>query len=178
MRPTLLLCALLLTGCTASRSPFDGRANQPPVALADVNQRLARGQFRIERPGYVQPLEARHILIEVDSLIFRAPDALANTAVPITEVGRIYARQRIGVGEGALVGALPGVLLVTGVAVAYGGCNGWDCFGALIFGGAGVALAGLGALTGALVGTGYSSDWEVVYLGPAARDAPARAAPR
>jgi hypothetical protein len=168
-----LLCALLLAGCGTSRVPFEGRpTTQNAAAFAELNRQMERGQFRIEPPGYVQPLEARAVRIERDSLFFQAPDASSYTGIALGTVRRVYARERIGSGEAALVGMVPGLLLAMGGAVSYGAR---DCskeyvcgLGGVLAVGAGLVLTGLGALTGAVVGTGYSSDWAVAYIGPAA----------
>ncbi len=171
MKLFLITALLVLTGCTSTGSV----TTQAPRSLAQVNDAVGRGQFRIVRPGYAAPLTADRMRMTQDRVEYRSRETGAWSSVATETVSRIEKRQRYGVGEGMLVGAVPGILLATGglVSIAAEDCDDSEAYlcglaGAIALG-VGVPLAALGALVGAGLGSRYSDTYEVVYAGPVER---------
>ena len=175
----LALVVLVLSGCASLQRPDVARS---PATLEEVNRSLDGRQAMVYFDGdrmptrtyvYVGPEET--VLRFSGPVVTKNGTQVAEHVVPTEEVQRIEVDASLSRGQGAGRGALYGASPGGGIALLGAGwatfCVEYDCIGAAIFVGGGVALAAIGAGLGAGVGSisAGSVDMVTVYQAPITR---------
>jgi hypothetical protein len=170
-------------GCTAPK-----QAARAPTSLTEVNRALADTRATIVWRSGESLEKATYVRVNPDSVHYRrythpgggkssrwARGPLTQIqettqSRAIEEVRWIQTEGRNGTGEGAIIGAFPGVVL-SGV----GTISSLDCSGrlscslgaaAVIYG---VVIGAVGAAIGAIIGGIVTQEGQVVYVGPVER---------
>jgi hypothetical protein len=189
MRSFLLSCVVLVvaSGCASTRT-FDA-----PTSLSEVNQILddQRAELRLTDGAWLRVYDVQ---VGPDSTtFFRILPAFGEisrdlTALPTDLVLQIALRSDNGIGTGALVGAVPGGVLVGAGTIGFLGTIGetntdaqWARFFSAVAVGGGVLISGIGALVGGIAGSAVEPGQRMtVYDWPVAQyltDTPGEARP-